>query len=66
MISVLTAKAMKAEQVTAAMAEQASADAEAMPFSNAIERAAKAKARDRAQGMKKVAAKNAGGGAAGH
>ena len=31
-----------------------------MPFTNAVERANKAKARDRAQGMKKVAAKNAG------
>ena len=58
-ISVLTAKAQKADEVTTAMAEKASADAEALPFTNAVERANKAKARDRAQGMKKVAAKNA-------
>jgi len=64
-ISVLTAKAQKADEVTAAMAEKAAADAEALPFTNALERASKAKARDRAQGMKKVAAKNAGA-AAGH
>ena len=59
-ISVLTAKAQQADGVTAAMAEKASADAEVLPFTNAVERSNKAKARDRAQGMKKVAAKNAG------
>src|SRR5882724_2445771 len=59
-ISVLTAKAQKADTVTAAMAEKAAADAESLPFTNAAERANKEKARDRAQGMKKVAAKNAG------
>ena len=58
-ISVLTAKAHKADEVTSSMAEKAGADAEALPFTNAAERANKAKARDRAQGMKKVAAKNA-------
>ena len=58
-ISVLTAKAHKADEVTSSMAEKAWADAEALPFTNAAERANKAKARDRAQGMKKVAAKNA-------
>ena len=63
-ISVLTAKAQQADGVTAAMAEKASADAEALPFTNAVERANKAKARDRAQGMKKVVAKNAGASAA--
>jgi F-type H+-transporting ATPase subunit epsilon len=60
-ISVLTAKAQKADTVTAAMADKAAADVEGMPFSNSAERANKAKARDRAQGLKKVAAKNAGG-----
>jgi len=59
-ISVLTAKAQKAEEVTGAMADKAAADAEALPFTNSVERASKAKARDRAQGLKKVAAKNAG------
>ena len=59
-ISVLTAKAQKADEVTSSMAEKAGADAEALPFTNAAERANKAKARDRAQGVKKVAAKNAG------
>lgn len=61
-VTVLTAKAQKAEEVTTAVAEKAAADAEAMPFGNAVERANKARARDRAQGMKKVAAKNAGAG----
>ncbi|HEY2910968.1 MAG TPA: ATP synthase F1 subunit epsilon [Gemmataceae bacterium] len=59
-ISVLTARAQKANDVTSAMADQAAADAEALPFSNAVERANKAKARDRAQGMKKVVARNTG------
>lgn len=63
-ISVLTAKAQKAEEVTGAMADKAAADVEAMPFTNAVERANKAKARDRAQGLKKVAAKNSGAAAA--
>jgi F-type H+-transporting ATPase subunit epsilon len=65
-ISVLTAKAQKAETVTAALAEKAATDVEAMPFANAAERANKEKARDRAQGLKKVAARNAGAGAAAH
>jgi F-type H+-transporting ATPase subunit epsilon len=59
-ISVLTAKAQKANEVTAAMADKAAADAEALPFSNAVERANKAKASDRAQGMKRVVGRNAG------
>ena len=62
-ITVLTARARKAEEVTAAMADQAAADAAALPHSTAVERAAKAKARDRAQGMKKVAGRNAAAGA---
>jgi F-type H+-transporting ATPase subunit epsilon len=60
-VTILTAKAMKASDVTPAVAEKASADAEALPVGTAVERANKSKARDRAQGMKKVAAKNAAG-----
>jgi len=60
-VTVLTAKTQRAADVTPATVEKASADAEAMPYSNAVERANKARARDRAQGMKKVAARNAGG-----
>ena len=58
-VTVLTAKAIPATEVTAAMAEQARAEAEALPFGNAVERANKAKARDRAQGMLKVVGRNA-------
>jgi F-type H+-transporting ATPase subunit epsilon len=57
-VTVLTESARPATEITAEMAERAKAEAEALPAGNAIERAAKAKARDRAQGMKKVAAKN--------
>jgi F-type H+-transporting ATPase subunit epsilon len=58
-VTVLTAKARPASEVTAAMAEEAAREAEALAHGNAVERANKAKARDRAQGMKKVATKNA-------
>jgi len=58
-VTILTAKAMKATDVTTATAEQARTEAEALPSGNAVERANKAKARDRAAGLKKVAAKNA-------
>lgn len=57
-VTILTAKAMKAADVTPAAAERAEAEAEALPSGNAVERANKARARDRASGMKKVAAKN--------
>jgi F-type H+-transporting ATPase subunit epsilon len=57
-VTVLTAKAQPAEEVTAAVAEAAAAEVEALPATNAVERASKAKARDRAAGLKKVAAKN--------
>ena|ERR1700722_156569 len=57
-VTILTEKAMKATDVTMAAAEQARNEAEALPSGNAVERANKAKARDRALGMKKVAAKN--------
>ncbi|MFO0804843.1 MAG: F0F1 ATP synthase subunit epsilon [Gemmataceae bacterium] len=66
LISVLTAKAQKAEEVTVALAEKAAADAAAMPSGTPVERANKTKARDRAQGMKKVAAHNSGSPAAAH
>jgi F-type H+-transporting ATPase subunit epsilon len=64
-VTVLTAKAIKATEVTAAMAEKAHTEAEALPTGNAAERTNKAKARDRAQGLKKVANKNAASGAPG-
>lgn len=58
-VTILTANARPATEVTVAMAEQAKAEAEALPAGTALERANKAKARDRASGMKKVAGKNA-------
>jgi F-type H+-transporting ATPase subunit epsilon len=61
-VTVLTGKAVPAAQVTAAMAEQAATDAAALPFGTEAERAAKAKARDRAQGLKKVVSRNAAAG----
>jgi F-type H+-transporting ATPase subunit epsilon len=57
-VTVLTSKAVKATEITPDMAVKASEAAEALPFANAVERANKAKARDRAAGMKRVAAKN--------
>jgi F-type H+-transporting ATPase subunit epsilon len=60
-VTVLTANAKPADTVTPEMAEAARTEAEALPATNAVERANKAKARDRAQGLKKVATKNAGG-----
>lgn len=56
-VTVLTAKATPAADVTAAAAEKALADSEALPTTTAVERASKA--RDRATGMKKVAGRNA-------
>lgn len=58
-VTVLTAKAVKAETVTADAAAQAATTAEALPSGTAVERANKDRARERAQGMKKVAARNA-------
>ncbi len=58
-VTVLTAKAVKAETITVESAGQAATTAEALPSGTAIERANKDRARDRAQGMKKVAARNA-------
>jgi F-type H+-transporting ATPase subunit epsilon len=64
-VTVLTANARPAETVTADMATAAAAEAEALPATNAAERANKAKARDRAQGLKKVAGRNPAVGAVG-
>jgi len=57
-VTVLTANARPATEITSEMADAARTEAEALPTGNAVERAKKAKARDRASGMKKVAAKN--------
>lgn len=57
-VTVLTSKAEDAAKITAEMATAAATAAESLPTANTVERANKAKARDRAQGMKKVAAKN--------
>ena len=57
-VTVLTANARAAETVTAEVATTAAEQAAAMPATNAVERANKTKARDRAAGLKKVAAKN--------
>lgn len=56
--TVLTAKAMEAAKVTNELAAQAAADVESLPSGTDLERHAKARARDKAQGMKKVAARN--------
>jgi F-type H+-transporting ATPase subunit epsilon len=58
-VTVLTSKAEEAAKITSEMATAAATEAEALPTTNAVERANKAKARERAQGLKKVAAKNA-------
>jgi F-type H+-transporting ATPase subunit epsilon len=57
-VTVLTANARPASEISTAMADEARAEAEALPTSNNAERANKARARDRASGLKKVAAKN--------
>jgi F-type H+-transporting ATPase subunit epsilon len=58
-VTVLTSKAEEATKITSEMATAAASEAEALPTTSAVERANKAKARDRAAGLKKVAAKNA-------
>jgi F-type H+-transporting ATPase subunit epsilon len=57
-VTVLTSKAEEAAKITTEMATAIATEAESLPATNAVERANKAKARDRAAGMKKVAAKN--------
>lgn len=61
-VTVLTSKAEEAARVTPEMATAAAAEAEALPSTSAVERANKAKARDRAAGLKKVVGRNAAGG----
>lgn len=58
-VSVLTSRAEEAAKVTSEMAAAEATAAEALPATNAVERANKATARDRASGMKKVATNNA-------
>lgn len=58
-VTVLTAAAKPAAAVTPELAAVAATEAEALPSGTAVERANKTKARDRAAGMKKVAARNA-------
>jgi F-type H+-transporting ATPase subunit epsilon len=60
-ITVLTSRAEEASHITLEMATAATTEAEALPATNAVERANKAKARDRAQGLKKVASHNLAG-----
>ncbi len=57
-VTVLTANARAAETVTADMVAKAAAEVAELPATTPVERANKAKARDRAAGLKKVAAKN--------
>jgi F-type H+-transporting ATPase subunit epsilon len=57
-VTVLTANARPATEITSEMADAARTEAEGLPTGNAVERANKARARDRAAGMKRVAAKN--------
>jgi F-type H+-transporting ATPase subunit epsilon len=64
-VTVLTSRAEEAARVTPEMATAATAEAEAMPATNAVERANKAKARDRASGLKKVVGRNSAAGAVG-
>ena len=61
-MTVLAAKAVEAAKVTAEQAEQAAAEAEGLPVGTPAERANKARARDRAQGLKKVTGRNAAAG----
>jgi F-type H+-transporting ATPase subunit epsilon len=57
-VNVLTAKATAAEKVTAAAAETARVEAEALPSATTVERDNRTKALARAQGMAAVARKN--------
>ncbi|MCS7022209.1 MAG: ATP synthase F1 subunit epsilon [Gemmataceae bacterium] len=57
-VTVLTDRAVPAEEITAAVAEGARRDAEALPATTPGERSAKAKARDRATGLARVALHN--------
>jgi F-type H+-transporting ATPase subunit epsilon len=57
-VNVLTPKAIPANEVTPAVAEQARMAAEAMPESNPAEQATRQRAIERAKGMARIAAKS--------
>ncbi len=57
-VTVLTAKAVKATDVTATAADEARAAAEKLPVTNSVDQASRQKAIARASAMARVAAKN--------
>ena len=57
-VTVLTAKAVKAGELTATMAEESRAVAEKLPVTNSVEQVSRQKAIARASAMARVAAKN--------
>ena len=59
-VTVLTAKARPASEVTPDVVAAAANEAATLPSSSAVERANKAKANDRVSGLKRVADKNIG------
>jgi F-type H+-transporting ATPase subunit epsilon len=59
-VTLLTERAIPAPEVTPALADQARAEAASLPVSTPSERSSKARARERAAGLAKVAARNAG------
>jgi F-type H+-transporting ATPase subunit epsilon len=59
-VTVLTERALLATEVTPALVDQARTQAQTLPTSTPTERMTKAKARDRAAGLAKVASHNAG------
>ncbi len=58
-VTVLTSRARRAAEITPELTEQAVRDLEAMPATNALERANKNRARDKVAGMQKIVAHNA-------
>ena len=56
-VSVLTPRAVPVGQLTAAEAERARAEAEALPSANAVERVNRQRAQERARGLARVLAK---------
>ncbi|MBA2225296.1 MAG: F0F1 ATP synthase subunit epsilon [Gemmataceae bacterium] len=59
-VTLLTERAVPASEVTPALAEQARVEAASLPVGTPSERASKARARERAAGLAKVAARNTG------
>jgi F-type H+-transporting ATPase subunit epsilon len=59
-VTLLTERAIPASEVTPTLAEQARAEAASLPVGTPSERSSKARARERAAGLAKVAARNAG------